>query len=156
MLYIKHIYTWMKSWCFMFLRRTAGGNRSMCSDSCVWWMTWSSCWQVWSRWISCWMSHVPETQVTHTFHGLYIYYKLLWLSIATCAKQRGGALFRVCWHTGNEARSAWKALKAEYLERVQEVEGLISTLRVRTEELQGKRKTLETLLSTLQIKVVRL
>ncbi|XP_059413735.1 ZW10 interactor-like [Carassius carassius] len=53
---------------------------------------------------------------------------------------------------GNEARSAWKALKAEYQERVQEVEGLINTLQARTEELQAKRKTLETLLSTLQIK----
>lgn len=65
-------------------------------------------------------------------------------------------MFRVCWHTGNEARSAWKALKAEYLERVQEVEGMISSLWDRTEELQGKRKTLETLLSALQIKVLRL
>uniref|UniRef100_A0A8C1YIB9 Si:dkey-225f5.4 n=2 Tax=Cyprinus carpio TaxID=7962 RepID=A0A8C1YIB9_CYPCA len=53
---------------------------------------------------------------------------------------------------GNEARCAWKALKAEYLERVQEVEGMISSLWDRTEELQGKRKTLETLLSVLQIK----
>ncbi|XP_016379380.1 uncharacterized protein LOC107717212 [Sinocyclocheilus rhinocerous] len=53
---------------------------------------------------------------------------------------------------GSEARSAWKALKAEYQDRVQEVEGLINTLRVRMEELQGKRKTLETLLSTLQLK----
>ncbi|XP_016314966.1 uncharacterized protein LOC107667759 [Sinocyclocheilus anshuiensis] len=52
---------------------------------------------------------------------------------------------------GSEARSAWKALKAEYQERVQEVEGLINTLRVHMEELQGKRKTLETLLSILQL-----
>ncbi|KAG1967358.1 ZW10 interactor [Pimephales promelas] len=53
---------------------------------------------------------------------------------------------------GNEARSAWKALKAEYQERVQEVERLISAFQVRMEELQGKRQKLETLLSTLQIK----
>ncbi|XP_051569895.1 ZW10 interactor isoform X1 [Myxocyprinus asiaticus] len=53
---------------------------------------------------------------------------------------------------GNEARSAWKALKAEYQDRVQEVEGLISSLQVRMEELQGKRKKLENLLSSLQIK----
>ncbi|XP_043091065.1 ZW10 interactor [Puntigrus tetrazona] len=53
---------------------------------------------------------------------------------------------------GNEARSAWKALKAEYQARVQEVEEMISTLRDRMEELHEKRKTLETLLSALQIK----
>ncbi len=80
----------------------------------------------------------------------------IWLFIATFAKQWNGALFRVCWHTGNAARSAWKALKAEYQERVQEVEGMIGTLRDRMEELQGKRKTLETLLSALQMKVIRL
>ncbi|XP_067284946.1 ZW10 interactor isoform X1 [Pseudorasbora parva] len=53
---------------------------------------------------------------------------------------------------GNGARSAWKTLKAEYQESVQEVEGLIGAFRVRMEELQGKRQKLQTLLSTLQIK----
>lgn len=53
---------------------------------------------------------------------------------------------------GNDARAAWKALKAEYQERVQEVEELIGTCQVHMEELQGRRQKLENLLSTLQKK----
>ncbi|XP_055050522.2 uncharacterized protein [Misgurnus anguillicaudatus] len=53
---------------------------------------------------------------------------------------------------GNDARAAWKALKAEYQERVQEVEERIGTVQVHMEELQGRRQKLETLLSTLQKK----
>ncbi|KAA0705949.1 hypothetical protein E1301_Tti004712 [Triplophysa tibetana] len=53
---------------------------------------------------------------------------------------------------GNDARAAWKALKGEYQDRVQEVEELISTFQLRMEELQGKRQKLETLVSTLQEK----
>ncbi|TRY64438.1 hypothetical protein DNTS_017130 [Danionella cerebrum] len=53
---------------------------------------------------------------------------------------------------GNEARSAWKALKAEYKEKVQEVEELIGDLQTRMEQLQQKRNKLENLLVTLHIK----
>nr|XP_017210243.1 ZW10 interactor isoform X1 [Danio rerio] len=53
---------------------------------------------------------------------------------------------------GNGARSAWKTLKAEYQEKVEEMEGLISTLQIRMEELQAKRQTLNSLLSTLEMK----
>lgn len=63
----------------------------------------------------------------------------------------------LCWlfgHVGNDARAAWKALKAEYQDRVQEVEELISTFQLRMDELQGKRQKLETLVSTLQKKVL--
>lgn len=64
-------------------------------------------------------------------------------------------LFWLCGHVGNDARAAWKALKDEYQDRVQEVEELIGTFRLRVEEIQGKRQMLETLLSTLQKKVLR-
>ncbi|TSK77133.1 Insulin-like growth factor 2 mRNA-binding protein 1 [Bagarius yarrelli] len=48
-----------------------------------------------------------------------------------------------------EASAPWKALKAEYLEQVQEVEGLISTLVQHMEELPKKRQRLEVLLESL-------
>lgn len=55
---------------------------------------------------------------------------------------------------GNDARAAWKTLKTEYQDRVQEVEELICTFQLRMDELQGKRQKLKTLLSTLQNKVL--
>ncbi|KAG7334925.1 hypothetical protein KOW79_001521 [Hemibagrus wyckioides] len=51
-----------------------------------------------------------------------------------------------------EASTPWKALKAEYLEQVQEVEGLIGTLVERMEELLQKRQKLEALLVSLEKK----
>ncbi|KAB5553872.1 hypothetical protein PHYPO_G00043690 [Pangasianodon hypophthalmus] len=52
----------------------------------------------------------------------------------------------------NEASPPWKALKAEYLEHVQEVEGLIGTLVECMEELLKKRQRLEALLVALEQK----
>lgn len=56
--------------------------------------------------------------------------------------------------TDTEASTPWKALKAEYLAQVQEVEGLIGTLVERMEELLKKRQTLEDLLAALEKKVL--
>ncbi|KAI7803843.1 uncharacterized protein si:dkey-225f5.4 [Triplophysa rosa] len=53
---------------------------------------------------------------------------------------------------GNDDCAAWKALKAEYQDRVQEVEEAIGTFQLCMEALQGKRQKLETLLSTLHKK----
>ncbi|XP_066498854.1 ZW10 interactor-like isoform X2 [Hoplias malabaricus] len=53
---------------------------------------------------------------------------------------------------GTEARAAWKALKAEYLQQVEEVECLIVTLENRMNELHSKRQMLEALLITLEKK----
>lgn len=53
-----------------------------------------------------------------------------------------------------EASTPWKALKAEYLEQVQEVEGMISTLVECMEELLKKRQRLEALLVDLEKKVI--
>ncbi|KAF4092810.1 hypothetical protein AMELA_G00025400 [Ameiurus melas] len=52
----------------------------------------------------------------------------------------------------SEASTPWKALKAEYLEQVQEVEGLIGTLVGCMEELLKKRQRLEALLVDLEKK----
>ncbi|XP_026994812.2 uncharacterized protein si:dkey-225f5.4 [Tachysurus fulvidraco] len=51
-----------------------------------------------------------------------------------------------------EASTHWKALKAEWLEQVQEVDGLISTLVEHMEELLKKRQRLEALLVSLEKK----
>ncbi|XP_072549113.1 uncharacterized protein [Salminus brasiliensis] len=55
-------------------------------------------------------------------------------------------------HPGGEARAAWKALKADYQQQVQEVEGLIITLEERMNELHSKRQRLEALLIALEKK----
>ncbi|KAF7698020.1 ZW10 interactor isoform X1 [Silurus meridionalis] len=51
-----------------------------------------------------------------------------------------------------EASTPWKALKAEYLEQVQEIEGLICTLVEHMDELLKKRQKLEALLVALEKK----
>ncbi|KAL7860514.1 hypothetical protein AOLI_G00168630 [Acnodon oligacanthus] len=55
---------------------------------------------------------------------------------------------------GSEARAAWKALKAEYQQQVQEVEALILTLEENMSELHNKRQRLEALLVALETKKV--
>ncbi|KAI4894653.1 hypothetical protein NFI96_013509 [Prochilodus magdalenae] len=53
---------------------------------------------------------------------------------------------------GTEARAAWKALKAEYQQQIQEVEALIVTLEGNMTELHNKRQRLESLLIALEKK----